>query len=182
MKTNRIIALGLLGLSILNPELSTLRAQSTAFTYQGRLNDNGAPANGVYDLRFTIYDSTNNPGPIIAGPLTNSATGVNNGLFTVTLDFGPGIFSGADRWLEIAVRTTGSSSAFTSLNPRQPWTPTPYAITASNLSGALPAAQLTGSLSPGQLSGVYSNGVAFTNPANSFNGSFTGNGGALSNV
>ena len=115
MKTNRIIALGLLGLSILNPELSTLRAQSTAFTYQGRLNDNGAPANGVYDLRFTIYDSTNNPGPIIAGPLTNSATGVNNGLFTVTLDFGPGIFSGADRWLEIAVRTNGSSSAFTAL-------------------------------------------------------------------
>src|SRR5258708_4569837 len=27
----------------------------TGFTYQGRLNDGGAPANGVYDLAFTLY-------------------------------------------------------------------------------------------------------------------------------
>ena len=31
-------------------------AQGTAFTYQGRLTDNGAPATGIYDLRFAIYD------------------------------------------------------------------------------------------------------------------------------
>ena len=31
-------------------------AQGTAFTYQGRLNDAANPANGVYDLRFAIYD------------------------------------------------------------------------------------------------------------------------------
>ena len=29
-------------------------AQGTAFTYQGRLNDGGNPANGIYDLRFTV--------------------------------------------------------------------------------------------------------------------------------
>ena len=39
-------------LSTLNLQLST-HAQGTAFTYQGRLNDNGSPANGIYDLRFT---------------------------------------------------------------------------------------------------------------------------------
>src|SRR5258706_351256 len=32
-------------------------AQSTAFTYQGRLTDNGSPANGNYDLQFTVRDS-----------------------------------------------------------------------------------------------------------------------------
>jgi hypothetical protein len=33
-------------------------AQGTAFTYQGRLNNGGSPASGLYDLRFTIYDSS----------------------------------------------------------------------------------------------------------------------------
>ena len=35
-------------------------AQTTAFTYQGRLNDNGAPAHGTYDLRITVYDANTN--------------------------------------------------------------------------------------------------------------------------
>src|SRR6266550_695224 len=74
-------------------------AQGTAFTYQGRLNDGANPASGIYDLRFAIYDSTNQPGTLIAGPVTNSATGVSNGLFTVTLDFG-NQFPGANRFLE----------------------------------------------------------------------------------
>ena len=45
----------LLLLSTLNPQLSTVHAQGTAFTYQGRLNDGVNPAGGIYDLRFTIY-------------------------------------------------------------------------------------------------------------------------------
>ena len=31
-------------------------AQGSLFNYQGRLSDNGAPANGSYDLKFTVYD------------------------------------------------------------------------------------------------------------------------------
>jgi hypothetical protein len=49
---------------------------------------------------------------------------VSNGLFTVTLDFGSE-FNGADRWLELAVRTNGGV-AFTALTPRQAVMPTPY--------------------------------------------------------
>src|SRR5262245_48406244 len=107
-------------------------AQGTAFTYQGRLNDGASPANGIYDLRFTIYDSTNSPGVVIAGPITNSSVGVSDGLFTALLDFGAAPFNGADRWLDIGVRTNGGG-AFTSLAPRQPITPTPYALSAANL-------------------------------------------------
>ena len=44
---------------------------------------------------------------------------VSNGLFTVTLDFGANTLPGADRWLELGVRTNGSSAAFTTLSPRQ---------------------------------------------------------------
>ena len=31
--------------------------QSTSFTYQGRLQDGGANANGIYDFEFALYDT-----------------------------------------------------------------------------------------------------------------------------
>jgi len=49
--------LTLLALPTLNFQLSTVRAQGTGFTYQGRLIDNGSPANGNYDLRFNALDA-----------------------------------------------------------------------------------------------------------------------------
>lgn len=110
-------------------------AQGTAFTYQGRLNDGANSATGIYDLRFAIYDAAG-AGAQQGNTLTNSAAAVSNGLFTVTLDFGAGVFTGLARWLEIGVRTNGSVSAYTTLGPRQPLTPTPYAIfsaTSSNV-------------------------------------------------
>ena len=33
-------------------------AQTTAFTYQGRLTDGGTSANGNYDLQFVLWDSS----------------------------------------------------------------------------------------------------------------------------
>src|SRR5579871_2412479 len=79
-----------------------VQAQGTAFTYQGRLNANGAPASGNYDVAFTLY-ATNATGVPIAGPVTNAATAVSNGLFTTTVNFGPGVFTGGSNWLELAV-------------------------------------------------------------------------------
>src|SRR5262245_28487987 len=32
-------------------------AQSTAFTYQGKLSDSGNPANGNYDLQIKLFDT-----------------------------------------------------------------------------------------------------------------------------
>src|ERR1035438_215136 len=91
-------AVVLLLLSIFNSQFSTARAQGTAFTYQGRLNSSGSPVNGSYDLTFTLY-TTNVTGSAIAGPVTNSATAVTNGLFTTLVDFGPGVFTGTSNWL-----------------------------------------------------------------------------------
>lgn len=108
-------------------------AQGTAFTYQGRLNSGGSAAAGSYDLTFALF-ATNAGGVAIAGPVTNSATAVSNGLFTTTVDFGAGSFTGGSNWLEIAVQTNGGGG-FTTLTPRQQLTPTPYAITAASLSG-----------------------------------------------
>src|SRR5690349_6857978 len=83
----------LLPISIFSFQLSAF-AQSSAFTYQGRLNDGPNPANGIYDLQFTIYDAVSS-GAVQGGPLTNAMTALTNGLFTVTLDFGATPFTGA---------------------------------------------------------------------------------------
>ncbi len=83
-------------------------AQSTTFTYQGRLNDGSAAANGSYDLVFSVWSAASGPAQV-GSTLTNAATAVNNGLFTVALDFG-NQFPGADRWLEMAVRTNGGGT------------------------------------------------------------------------
>jgi hypothetical protein len=162
----------------------SLSAQGTTFTYQGQLNDGGSPAGGNYDFTFALYNSTNLAANIVAGPVTNSAVAVTNGLFTVPLNFGPGIFTGTNYWLEIAVRTNGTTSFFT-LSPRQPLTPVPYAIfasTASNLLGSLPSTQLSGTLPSAQISGTYASAVTFSNSANNFIGAFSGDGSSLSNL
>jgi hypothetical protein len=121
MKTSRLLVrrLALLALlSTINSELSTAHAQGTAFTYQGRLSDGTNAANGIYDLRFSIWNLAAG-GRVVAGPLTNTATAVSNGLFTVTLDFGPGVFGGDDCWLGMGVRVNNGESSFTTLSPRQ---------------------------------------------------------------
>jgi len=166
----------LLLLSTINSHLSTARAQGTAFTYQGRLNSSGSPVNGSYDLTFTLY-TTNVTGSAIAGPVTNSATAVTNGLFTTLVDFVPGVFTGTSNWLAIAVRTNATGS-FTTLAPRQQVTPTPYAIYSTS-AGAVAAANVSGTLGLGQLPPA-----VLTNSETSVNlsGAFTGNGSALTSL
>src|ERR1017187_183463 len=138
-------------------------AQGTAFTYNGRLDDGGSPASGIYDLRFAIYDALT--GGTQQGVLvTNAATAVSNGLFTVTLDFGAGIFNGASRWLELGVRTNGGG-AFGLLTPRQAVTPTPYAIYSANAASAGTAASATTATTANNFSGALAGDVTGTQGA-----------------
>jgi hypothetical protein len=125
MKTKVLIAIAMVGLS-----LSLAHSQGTAFTYQGSLTQSGAPATGLYSLRFALYDSVGG-GSLVGAPQTNNTVSVSNGLFTVSLDFGTGIFTGPPRWLEIGVKSNGVAGAHTLLTPRQPLTPSPYSIFAS---------------------------------------------------
>jgi hypothetical protein len=135
---------GLVALGLLFADVPAASAQSTAFTYQGRLGDHGAAANGGYDFLFSLYDASTN-GNQIGDTLTGIGVSVTNGLFTEVMDFGSSIFTGADRWLQIGVRTNGSTN-FSLLSPRQALTPEPYAIyagTAGNVSaGAISSAQI----------------------------------------
>jgi hypothetical protein len=158
----------LAGLWTLNPQLSA-SPLGTAFTYQGRLADGGNPASGIYDLRFTIYDALAG-GNAIGGVLTNGATEVTNGLFTVVLDYGK-VFTGQALWLEIGVRSNGAAADFTVLSPRQALTPATYAlyaasagtaasaasaasVAAANITGTIPLAKLPGAVLTNNATGV----------------------------
>lgn len=116
------------------------------FTYQGRLQRDNCPADGLYDFLFHLYDapiSGNQVGP----GLSTNAVSVSDGLFTVELNFGPGVFTGETRWLHISVQTNGGAR-YTSLLPRQPVTPAPtayYARDAGMASHATTAGGLTAS-------------------------------------
>ena len=115
---------------------ATVLAQGTMFTYQGRLLDGANPATGKYDLRFNVYDAAS-AGSLIAGPVTNTAVPVTNGLFVATIDFGAGVFTGPARWLEIGVRSNTVPVTFAPLGSRQQLTPAPYAIMANSASNVL---------------------------------------------
>jgi hypothetical protein len=103
--------------------------QTNGFTYQGRLNDGGAPATANYDFTFDLYDDVA-AGTHIGSTVQKLNVPITNGLFTVTLDFG-NQFPGAARFLAIGVRQAGGGG-FTNLSPRQPITAVPYAIHALN--------------------------------------------------
>jgi len=179
------------------------RAQTTAFTYQGLLSSSNAPANGLYDFRFRLTDVGDTP---VTAPLTNSPTGVTNGAFIVTLNFGSAIFDGSDRWLEIGVRGYGDTNAYTALAPLQQITSTPYAIRALNAANASNAVSLIAPLQGTNISGIvpatslppnvaflnsnqtftasntFSGVVTANNSANAFSGAFTGSGGGLTSL
>lgn len=111
-------------------------AQSTAFTYQGRLKNGATPANGLHDFRFTLFSAAS------GGVALGSAQCLDNiliteGVFTTTLDFGPQFVTTDARFIQIEVRAdTGLSCAnttgFTTLAPRQVLTAAPVATHAKS--------------------------------------------------
>ncbi|GJQ28707.1 MAG: hypothetical protein HBSAPP03_05910 [Phycisphaerae bacterium] len=167
------------------------------FTYQGDLREGGVPANGAYDLRFSLYDAASG-GSQVATTLCVDNLNITGGVFAVSLDFGA-VFAGERRFLEVQVRGDtglgcGDASGFVVLS-RQELTASPFATyamsaasaatatTASNASlfnGQGPsfyqnAANLTiGTLPNGRLSGAYTGVLNFSNVGNAYSGSGTG--------
>src|SRR5262249_481155 len=82
-------------------------AQTTAFTYQGKLSDSGNAVTGTYDLQVKLFDALSG-GTQQGTTLSLTTVPVSNGLLTVTLDFGacPTCFNGAARFLEISIKPT----------------------------------------------------------------------------
>ncbi len=124
--TRRASAAFLAVLTALFVLVSMTNAQTTAFTYQGRLSAGAGAASGSYDLGFALFDAAAGGNQI---GVNNSYSGVTvtGGIFTVNLNFGSATFPGADRWLEIRVKRPADAT-YATLTPRQRLTGTPYAI------------------------------------------------------
>lgn len=131
MRSAKMLVILVLDLMVFLAMVGKAAPMGTVFTYQGRLMDANQPADGLYDFEFRLFDDP------CTGIQQGSTIDVNeadviDGYFTVELDFGSGVFTGDARWLEIGVRLGDSGGGFTTLNPRQEVTPTPYAIYALN--------------------------------------------------
>lgn len=112
----------------------------TAFTYQGKLKQNGSPVTGSAEFIFTLWDAPNGGNQIGQTVQTGDAHPVVDGLFTVELDFNPPtewIFDGTAFWLEVQVDYPAGSGSWETLSPRQRITATPFA-SFSTLSTAVP--------------------------------------------
>lgn len=111
-------------------------AQSTAFTYQGRLTDAGNPAAGLHDFRFRLFDTATGGAQVGTTQCIDNLQ-VAAGLFLATLDFGQQFVSPADRFIEIDVRRdTGldctNTTGYTTLTTRQLITAAPTASHAKS--------------------------------------------------
>ena len=118
----------------------------TVFTYQGRLIDANSVADGLYDLRFRLYDASV-AGTQKGSTIVVSEVNIIDGSFTLGLDFGGAVFDGNNRWLEIGIRAgeLNDPNGYTALSPRQEVTPTPYALYAASGPGLPVPLHLSGS-------------------------------------
>lgn len=120
---------------ILSSFSALVAAQTTTFTYQGRLTEASLPAAGTYQMQFSLWDAFTS-GTQQGTTITNNSVTVANGVFTVQLNFTAAPFAaGANRWIEIAVKKP-ADPGFTTLAPRQQITSSPYAVRTLSASTA----------------------------------------------
>lgn len=131
-------------------------AVGAGFTYQGRLLLDGTPVEGNLDFHFTLWTAPSD-GDLV-GEQTASDVEVNDGYFSVPLDFGVTAFTGDARYLGIEVEGA-------SLEPRVALTAAPYAHSlrpGASVESAGTALQLTTS----STSGAALNAIASTSSGN----------------
>lgn len=130
MRFYRSCRAALVAASLFGAAHSHAQPITTALTYQGRLLDAGQPLDGLVDLEFRLFDAASG-GTQLGATLVASNVDVDQGLFTVQLDFGPQ-FDGNQRWIAVAVRKPPGVGLFTPLSGRQAIRATPYALFALN--------------------------------------------------
>lgn len=178
--------------------LATTANAQTAFTYQGRLDVNGSPTSGVFDLQFRLFNDPitgSQQGPTVCA---DDVVVAPDGTFTATLDFGQPPLA-HPLYLEIGVRedaglTCANPSGFEVL-ARQLIASAPFAVralsadnatlfggqasafyrNAANLNaGVIPDGRLATTVARTNVATTFTAPVTITNLASVFNGSGAG--------
>ena len=122
------------------------------FTYQGRLNYNGSPANGSYDLRFELYSAATGGAPIGA-PVVLPAQIITGGLFSADLNFGGAtVFNGTAYWLAVSAKPAGTATSVP-VPGRAAIRTTPYSIYSLSAAAVKDGAITSSSLANGAVTG-----------------------------
>ncbi|HEY3913862.1 MAG TPA: tail fiber domain-containing protein [Verrucomicrobiae bacterium] len=138
------------GMLLLSTFISKIQAQSTTFTYQGRVQDNGTNFAGTGQFKFALVTSNNlsfttywsNDGTSTNGsqPANAVSVVVNGGLFTVTLGdtnlqnmtaIPAAIFTSQSN-LQLLIWFNDGVNGFADLMPAQSVTSAPYAAFATS--------------------------------------------------
>ena len=102
----------------------------TDFTYQGYLEDGGLPANGTYNMRFSLFNGPESYATQVGPTVSLASVEVVDGYFTVELDFGDVPWNtGLEMFLQIAIYDIPPFD-YVTLSPRQKIGPVPYAVYA----------------------------------------------------
>ncbi len=105
--------------------------------YQGRLDVDSIPADGVFDLQCVLFDAPVDGNPIGEVALVDDLI-ITDGLLNTLLDFGDA-FNSAGAYLEISIRDGASEGEYEVLSPRQFVASTPkavHALTADTVLGS----------------------------------------------
>ena len=76
--------------------VSAFAQTDTTFTYQGSLAESGQPANGSFNIDFSLWDALSGGNQVGSSVMFNGLS-VSDGLFTVELDFGTIAFDNPSR-------------------------------------------------------------------------------------
>ncbi|MBN1886707.1 MAG: hypothetical protein JW850_01910 [Thermoflexales bacterium] len=140
-------------------------ALGTAFSYQGRLANGGGPVDGTCDFEFSLWDALAGGGQV-GGTDAEDGVVLDDGYFSVSLDFGADAFQGQARYLAIAVRCPAGGGSYVALDPRVTLAGAPYAHSLR------PGAVVSGTLAGTMLAArnVYTAGIALSGASGAASG------------
>ena len=123
---HRITRMVLAGAMMISAARMAQAQTETEFTYQGQLQSGGQAVDAEADFRFRLFDASVG-GTQVGDEFATDGITIVDGLFDVALDFGADALSGL-RWLEIDVRSPAGVGAFSTLDPRQKISGSPFSV------------------------------------------------------
>ncbi|MFK7885060.1 MAG: hypothetical protein AB8F26_12865 [Phycisphaerales bacterium] len=90
--------------ALLSTSFLSAAAHAAPFTYQGRLVQNGQPANGSFDMTFQLTSSATGGFALAVDSVSNVQ--VVDGVFTAEIDFPSNLLNDGSRWMAINIEGT----------------------------------------------------------------------------